>query len=59
MFRTLRFWQHVPTLPALAQDHTVPVARTTAGCALQTEWKTKKEGVKKNDGGGGREVETT
>lgn len=37
MFRTLGLWQRFPTLPALAQDHTVPVARTTAGRALQTE----------------------
>lgn len=46
MFRTLGLWQRVPALPALTQDHTVPVARTTAGRALQTEQEMKKEGEK-------------
>lgn len=34
MFGALGLWQRVTTLPTLTQDHTVPVARTTAGCAL-------------------------
>lgn len=60
MFRTLGLWQRVPALPALTQDHTVPVARTTAGRALQTEQEMKKEGEKekkKNIRQGGREME--
>lgn len=36
MLGALGLWQRVATLPALAQDHTVPVARTTAGRTLQT-----------------------
>lgn len=60
MFGALGFWQRVTALPALTQDHTVPVARTTAGRALQTEREMKKEGEKKHktggqgDGGDGR-----
>lgn len=34
LFGALGFWQRVATLPAFAQDHTVPVARTTAGRTL-------------------------
>lgn len=54
IFGALGFWQHVTALPALTQDHTVPVARTTAGRTLRTEWEMKKEGEKKGKTSGGR-----
>lgn len=65
MFRTLGLWQRFPALPALAQDHTVPVARTTAGRALQTEREMERKreerrGKKKKNNNvrqGGREME--
>lgn len=58
MFGALGLWQCVTALPALAQDHAMPVARTTAGCALQTEQEMKKEGEKReNIRREGREME--
>lgn len=37
MFWTLGFWQSVAALAAFAHDHAVPVARPTAGRALQRQ----------------------
>lgn len=37
LFGALGLWQCVAALPALTQDHTVPVAGTAAGCALRKE----------------------
>ena len=58
MFGALGLWQVVTALPALTQDHAVPVAGTTAGRTLRTEREMKKErGGKKHeagDGGDGR-----
>lgn len=49
MFRTLGLRQRVAALSALTQHHTMPVARTTAGCALQTERELKKDGEKEDE----------
>lgn len=50
MFGALGLWQRVTALPALAQDHTMPVARTTAGCALQTEQEIRQTSGNGRDG---------
>ncbi len=58
MFGALGLRQRVTALPALTQDHTVPVARTTAGCALRTERRMKKDReIRKNIRQEGREME--
>lgn len=46
MFGAFGIWQIVTALTPLAQDHTVPVARTAARRTLQTEREMKKRGRK-------------
>lgn len=47
MFWTLGLWQRVATLPTLTQNHAVPVARATAGGALQREKEREKTSGRK------------
>lgn len=50
MFGALGFWQGVAALAALAQDHSVPVAGATAGCALQRRRRPTSAGRAKQKG---------
>lgn len=54
VFGALGLRQRLSALPALTQDHTVPVARTTAGRALRAERKMETKREKKERKSGGR-----
>lgn len=57
MFWTLGLWQRVATLPTLTQNHAVPVARATAGGALQREKEREKTSGRKAERGSQAKVQ--